>query len=180
MFYPEKVEEKGLSSNEKGKNDNRLFSAIDDSNTSDNNFGAGDTNSVENDYVQKDENALTLEEYNKLFNNARSNLEKISSNESKMNKDTASISGIKIGTSIDEVHRILEDEHYEVEGYVINDEGGQNAYYLLNSYIDGYSEEDYSRRTILYFDDDVCMEYYIYDGVVCEISLFIAEDMPEY
>lgn len=252
---------------EKEKNDDRLFSAIDDSNTSDNNFGAGDTNSVENDYVQQDENALTVEEYNKLFNNARSNLEKISSNESKMNKDTASISGIKIGISIDEVHRILEDEHYEVEGdeefrreqyiegptvvyekknnifcvtsisindgfktdvgikvgdseenvirsyakdenlfkirknlydngwvlygdekaadikdvegYVINDEGGQNAYYLLNSYIDGYSEEDYSRRTILYFDDDVCMEYYIYDGVVCEISLFIAEDMPE-
>ena len=68
----------------------------------------------------------------------------------------------------------------DVEGYVINDEGGQNAYYLLSSYIDGYSKEDYSSRTILYFDDDVCIKYYTYDGVVCEISLFIAEDMPEY
>ena len=253
---------------EKGKNDDRLFSAIDDSNTSDDNWIADYTNTVENSYAEQDENALNLEEYNKLFNNAKSNLEKISSNESKMSKDTASISGIKIGTSIDEVHHILEGEHYEVEddeefrseqyiegptvvyekknnifcvtsistgdglktdvgikvgdseedvirsyakdkklfkvrknlydngwvlygdekaadikdveGYVINDEGGQNAYYLLSSYIDGYSKEDYSRRTILYFDDDVCMEYYIYDGVVCEINLFIAEDMPEY
>ena len=226
-----------------------------------------ENNTVDTDSNETNEQ-FTLKQYNEFLSQSKKSIENIEANGSKMDKNTASISGIKINSTIDQVHNIIKEtpgdtfigedifvEYYsddiiveykkknntyyvtsisthgrlksdrnikvgstlqnvienyaknnklvqiyknsynngwvlygnddavnlkDVEGYVINSAGGKNAYYLLNSYSDDYIEQDYARSSLLYFDDDVCMEYFIEDGIVSEITLSIHEDMSDY
>ena len=237
--------------------DNSLFEAVETENTV-----YDETDSVE----AKTE--LTLEQYNDLFNDAKTNIESTKTYGSQMDKNTASISGIKIGSTIDEVHNIMKEKtqetyaekdflveyysddinvvyqiknnHYYVtsistrgrletntqikigddfkkviesytknnnllqinknayndgwvlygnddavnlknsEGYITNSTGGKNAYYLLNCYNPGGINQYYGVSSLVYFDDDVYMEYSIEDGKVYNIILALHEDTSEY
>lgn len=65
-------------------------------------------------------------------------------------------------------------------GYLTNDASVKKAYYLLNIYTQGYIEQDYSISFLLYFDDNICMEYSIKDGKVTNIELSLRDDTSEY
>lgn len=237
--------------------DNGLFEAVETENTV-----YDETDSVE----AKTE--LTLEQYNDLFNDAKTNIESTKTYGSQMDKNTASISGIKIGSTIDEVHNIMKEKTQETyaekdffveyysddinviyqiknnnyyvtsisirgrletntqikigddfkkviesytknnnllqinknpyndgwllygnddavnlknsEGYITNSAGGKNAYYLLNSFNPGGINQYYGVSSLVYFDDDVYMEYSIEDGKVYNIILALHEDTSEY
>ena len=237
--------------------DNGLFEAVETENTV-----YDETDSVE------EKNELTLEQYNDLFNDAKTNIESTKTYGSQMDKNTASISGIKIGSTIDEVHNIMKEKTQETyaekdflveyysddinviyqiknnnyyvtsisirgrletntqikigddfkkviesytknnnllqinknpyndgwllygnddavnlknsEGYITNSAGGKNAYYLLNSFNPGGINQYYGVSSLVYFDDDVYMEYSIEDGKVYNIILALHEDTSEY
>lgn len=237
--------------------DNGLFEAVETENTV-----YDETDSVE----AKTE--LTLEQYNDLFNDAKTNIESTKTYGSQMDKNTASISGIKIGSTIDEVHNIMKEKTQETyaekdflveyysddinviyqiknnnyyvtsisirgrletntqikigddfkkviesytknnnllqinknpyndgwllygnddavnlknsEGYITNSAGGKNAYYLLNCFNPGGINQYYGVSSLVYFDDDVYMEYSIEDGKVYNIILALHEDTSEY
>lgn len=237
--------------------DSGLFEAVETENTVDDEEAFDET-----------ENEFTLEQYNDLFDSAKINIENIKTYGSQMDKNTASISGIKIGSTIDEVHNIMKEkaqetygeknslvEYYsddinvvyqmknnnyyvtsistrgrlktnkqikigdnlrkvvesytknnklskinkntyndglvlygnddavnlkDLDGYVINGSSGKKAYYLLNCYNPGSIEQDYNVSSLLYFDDNVCMEYSIEDGNVANIDLSLREDTSEY
>ena len=237
--------------------DNGLFEAVETENTV-----YDETDSVE------EKNELTLEQYNDLFNDAKTNIESTKTYGSQMDKNTASISGIKIGSTIDEVHNIMKEKTQETyaekdflveyysddinviyqiknnnyyvtsisirgrletntqikigddfkkviesytknnsllqinknpyndgwllygnddavnlknsEGYITNNAGGKNAYYLLNCFNPGGINQYYGVSSLVYFDDDVYMEYSIEDGKVYNIILALHEDTSEY
>ena len=114
-FYPEKTEIKDLeNTTQNGSNtgytnnndyDSGLFEAVETENTVDDEEAFDET-----------ENEFTLEQYNDLFDSAKINIENIKTYGSQMDKNTASISGIKIGSTIDEVHNIMKEKAQETYG----------------------------------------------------------------
>lgn len=109
-------------------------------NTNDLNNGNNNTNDYDSDLfnavetentisnLDETESELTLEQYNKLLNNAKTNIENIKTYGSKMDKNTASISGIKIGSTIEEVHNIMKEK-------------AQDTFAEENLFIEHYSDD---------------------------------------
>lgn len=65
---------------------------------------------IEKDTQEDEQQELTTEEYSNLLIENQNSIEKIKSTGNKFDKNTASLSGIKIGSTIDEVHSVIKEE----------------------------------------------------------------------
>ncbi len=98
-----------------------------------------DDNSITEDI--NNQSKLSLEEYSKLLEKTKAKIQGINSKGEKMDKNTASLSGIKIGSTLEEVHNLLKEkpknssfDDYGVEHYsddiVITYELKNNKYFV--------------------------------------------------
>ena len=103
----------------------------------------------DNDSLHEDINEtskITLEEYSNLLEKTKQNIQNINSKGEKLDKNTAALSGIKIGSIVDDVHKILKEkpENSEFDG-------------------DGYGAEQYS--------DDIAITYEFKNNKYCVKSI---------
>ena len=100
-----------------------------------------DDNSITEDI--NNQSKLSLEEYSKLLEKTKAKIQSINSKGEKMDKNTASLSGIKIGSTLEEVHNLLKEKP---ENSSFDD--------------DGYGEEHY-------YSDDIIITYELKNNKYC-------------